>query len=184
MKGGLAMGRALVIVLSVLVVLLVVGRPASAQPALTEAQLARAIVTRSDLGSGWVARTPGPRGRELVNYGAEFDRPASNELAGVILADSAKISPYHAARQVLEENIELLRDDVETVTPFDIGRAPVRFYFTTRGPSGTRYGDVIAWRHGPVTAVVVLVTDDRDTFARPIAVRQQERLAAAFPLGR
>jgi hypothetical protein len=148
----------------------------------TQAALARAILTRADVGAGYSVTSMGPRGDELVNYTIEFEREQAQTRIGVALADANAVSVFDLALQILRQNVDTGEDDVQTVNAPEIGQNSVRFFFTTGSGSARLYGDVIAWRHGTVTAAVVLRSTDRDLYARELAVRQEERLNSVFPL--
>ena len=164
-----------------------VAAPTSAQQrGPTPQQLESAILREADLLALEPDLTPaftlissGPSGSDTVNYSVEFERrdaAVGDEYLAVVLADAEHVPPEFLARQVVEFNA---RDSLSISAP-EIGSNAVRMILVKVEEGEYVFGDAIAWQHGEVTALVIVISRGHLVSAAGYAEAQQAKLAALF----
>lgn len=177
------------VVLGVLVLAaaLLLGGPVAAAP--TPEDLRAVILTRDEVGSGYVAYQDGPIAGAVEagvpNYAVAYVRaPSFLNFAvsgvGVVLADAEAADTAGYAPEAL---LDQAAGFGLTVTPIDspgIGEESQRYAVRGTVLGMAIQGEAITWKEYGVRAAVFAMSNVTNPSAMPYARRQSEKLAAAF----
>lgn len=170
-----------------LMVALVMTPSALAQPAQDDLQ--RAILTSSEVGSGFTTYQDGPLEAQsaagIPNYAAAYVRPPTLlnftvTGVGVVLADAAAADNAGYTPEAL---LDQATGEGLTVTPIDspgIGEESQRYAVSGQLFGIAIQGEAITWKEYGVRAAVFAMSNGASPSAMPHALRQSEKLASVF----
>ena len=166
-------------------------QPAAAQPRPpTQAELAAAILTTAEINSvddGFTQAQRGPQPGRNVNFSVSFERTnlKGYESVGILLRPSADATPDEVAQGAVDGIVaqieaQNLDSEVLWIAAPVVGRDTVRAIMIVKASDGYVFTDLIAWRQGAVTAMVIRSNGNHMESAFFVADRQQEKLASVF----